>query len=116
MSRLTLSFIAALLMLAPVSVKRQDGRIVDQRAVSLNEALRKEIISKAEFTSAFKTPADIFAVIDRVDMREITYLSDGLRVKGFVLAPNKEGRALKDWLDHYVRDGKPWPSLEPERK
>lgn len=22
-------------------------------------------------------------------------------------------RLRKDWLDHYVRDGKPWPSLEP---
>ena len=31
-------------------------------------------------------------MIERVDMREITYLSDGLRIKGFVLAPKKEGR------------------------
>ena len=31
-------------------------------------------------------------MIERVDMREITYLSDGLRVKGFVVAPKKAGR------------------------
>ena len=31
-------------------------------------------------------------MIDRVDMREITYLSDGIRVKGFVVAPKKAGR------------------------
>jgi hypothetical protein len=25
-------------------------------------------------------------------------------------------RALKEWLDHYVRDGRTWPSLDPDRK
>ena len=25
-------------------------------------------------------------------------------------------RALKEWLDHYVRDGKTWPTLDPDRK
>src|SRR5918993_3000506 len=92
MSRFTLCSVAALLILTSGSLNGQDGRIIDQQSLTLDESLRKQIVSKAEFTSAFKTAEDIFAVIDRVDMREITYLSDGLRVKGFVLAPKKEGR------------------------
>src|SRR5918993_1549211 len=92
MSRFTLCSVAALLILTSGSLNGQDGRIIDQQSLTLDESLRKQIVSKAEFTSAFKTAEGIFAVIDRVDMREITYLSDGLRVKGFVLAPKKDGR------------------------
>ena len=72
---------------------QRSGRpVIEQQPLTLDESLRKEIVSKAEFTSAFKTAEDVFALIERVDMREITYLSDGLRIKGFVLAPKKEGR------------------------
>jgi hypothetical protein len=60
--------------------------------VTLNESLRKEIVSKAEFTSAFKTARDVFAMIEQVEMREITYLSDDLKVKGFGLAPKVHSR------------------------
>jgi dipeptidyl aminopeptidase/acylaminoacyl peptidase len=91
MSRFTPCIVAALMISATTALNGQDARIIDQRSLTLDESLRKQIVSKAEFTSAFKTAEDIFAVIDRV-MREITYLSDGLRVRGFVLAPKKDGR------------------------
>lgn len=92
MSRFTLCCVAALVMLTGGALNGQNGRIVDQAPLTLDEPLRNAIVSKAEFTSAFKTAEDVFRVIDRVDMREITYLSDGLRVKGFVVAPKKAGR------------------------
>ena len=92
MSKLTFGCAAALVMSVAWPAYGQDRRIVVQEPFTLDESLRNEIVAKAEFTSAYKTPKDIFAVIDRVDMREITYLSDGLRVKGLVLAPKQEGR------------------------
>ncbi len=92
MAWVRLCFVAALAISIATGVNAQDGRIIEQQPLTLDESLRKEIVSKAEFTSAFKTAEDVFALIERVDMREITYLSDGLRIKGFVLAPKKEGR------------------------
>jgi hypothetical protein len=92
MSRFTLCAVAALVISTSGSLNGQDGRIIDQKPLTLDESLRNAIVSKAEFTSAFKTAEEVFGVIDRVDMREITYLSDGLRVKGFVVAPKKAGR------------------------
>jgi dipeptidyl aminopeptidase/acylaminoacyl peptidase len=92
MSKLTFHCAAALVMSVAWPAYSQDGRIVAQQPFTLDESLRKEIVAKGEFTSAYKTPKDIFDVVERVDMREITYLSDGLRVKGFVLTPKKEGR------------------------
>ena len=92
MARLKTWFVALLVMCTVPGVAGQNGRIIDQRPFTLDESLRKEIASKSEFTSAFKTAEEVFAVVDRVEMREITYISDGLRIKGFVLAPKKEGR------------------------
>jgi len=89
MSRFTVCGIAALVLSTTASLNAQNGRIIDQQPLTLDESLQKEIVSKAEFTSAFKTPEDTFAVVRPVDMREITYESDGLKVKGFVLAPRK---------------------------
>lgn len=83
---------AALMMSVAWPALGQNGRIVAHQSFTLDDSLRKEIVAKAEFTSAYKTPEAIFAAIERADMREITYLSDGLRVQGFVLAPKREGR------------------------
>jgi dipeptidyl aminopeptidase/acylaminoacyl peptidase len=92
MARFTLVCLVALVMSRASPVYGQNGRIIDQRILLLDDALRKEIESKGEFTSAFRTADEVFAMIDQVEIREITYLSDGLRVKGFIVAPKKEGR------------------------
>ena len=92
MSRFTLCGVVGLVISISGSVNAQDGRIIDERPLTPDESLRKEIESRAEFTSAFKAAADVVAVVNQVDMGEITYASDGLKVKGFVIAPKKAGR------------------------
>lgn len=81
---------------AAAPAKTENGRIVEQKTLVVDESLRKELeAQEAEGKARGIDPqplADILATIGRVEMTDITYLSGGLRVKGFVLTPKKEGR------------------------
>jgi dipeptidyl aminopeptidase/acylaminoacyl peptidase len=64
-------------------VNAQNGRILEQQTVTLDKSLIQELNSKAP---------DSLAILDQIETTEITYISDGLKVKGFVLAPKKSGK------------------------
>ena len=72
----------ALVLLAAASQRAcaQDGKLVDAVAVTLDE----------QVVQAMKvhTP-DIQSVLERVDLKTITYLSDGLKVKGYLATPTQ---------------------------
>ena len=61
----------------------QNGKILKQQAVALDESMTQELKSTAPNT---------LAIIDQIETIEITYISDGLKVKGYVLAPKKTGK------------------------
>lgn len=82
MLRPKLWLVAAVLILVP-DAHGQNGKLIDRKILTLDESLSKELKTKAPGS---------FATIEQVEMSEITYLSDGLKVKGFVLAPKKDGR------------------------
>ena len=62
----------------PAPGHAQDGRIVEARPFTADDSL----VARLRLASGAGK-----AAVERVEMREITYLSDGLRVKGFVLTP-----------------------------
>jgi dipeptidyl aminopeptidase/acylaminoacyl peptidase len=79
LSRIRLVPVAALVAVACcVPAAAQDGRLLDQHPVVLSEAEVERLESR--------TPG-IRDVLGRVDVQSITYLSDGLRVKGYLLQP-----------------------------
>lgn len=64
-------------------LRAQDGRLVSQQPFTADDSLVARLRRSAP---------DHPAVRGRVAMRAVTYLSDGLRIRGFVLAPKAPGR------------------------
>jgi len=63
----------------------RDGQIVDEQTVQLAEALIKELEGQV--------PA-IRSQLAQITIKRITYLSDGLKVKGYLVAPVNSGGKL----------------------
>ena len=91
--------LAGALLFAPAATAAStttDGRIVEQEPLVLDETLRAELATQeAEGESRGISPAplpEVLATLDRVDVTHITYTSDGLKVKGFLVVPKREGR------------------------
>jgi dipeptidyl aminopeptidase/acylaminoacyl peptidase len=61
----------------------QDGRLVEASAVTLNE----ETLTRLETVEP-----TIRAILAQVDLKAMTYLSDGLRVKGYLAVPRRGDR------------------------
>jgi dipeptidyl aminopeptidase/acylaminoacyl peptidase len=74
--------IGLFVMLAPVA-QAQNGRIVDQQTFGLDNSVANELR---------ETSPETLAAIQQVETKEITYVSDGLKVKGFLLVPKKDVR------------------------
>ena len=70
-----------LVLLSTVLAPAQDGAILEQKPFELSKELQAEIAAD---------PA-AFACLDGVEILDIAYSSDGLRVKGFLLTPKAEG-------------------------
>jgi dipeptidyl aminopeptidase/acylaminoacyl peptidase len=75
--------IVGLLSILVPTVHAQNGKIIDQQVFTVEDSVGNRLRRMAP---------DTLAAIEQVEMRDITYLSDGLRVKGFVITPKKEGR------------------------
>ncbi|CAN5738305.1 prolyl oligopeptidase family serine peptidase [soil metagenome] len=60
----------------------QDGKIIDQTSYSIADSSLKKFQRVAP---------DISTIINSVDFFSITYLSDGLKVKGYFAVPKKQG-------------------------
>ena len=58
----------------------QDGKLVDASVVTLRDEDIKGLESRQP---------DIRAVLERIEIRSITYLSDGLKITGYLVAPKK---------------------------
>ena len=56
----------------------QDGRLVDSYVVALKDDEIKKLDSDQP---------DIRGILDRIEVRSITYVSDGLKVKGYLVTP-----------------------------
>lgn len=78
------AWLCFLLLAASVSVFGQDGKIVETKPFQFGEKF------VAERIKANAADNDIF---EKINVREITYLSDGLKIKGFVATP-KNGKNL----------------------
>ena len=66
-----------------VSVFAQDGKIVDQKVFTFSDELKKEIYA----SHGDKTPKEKYSYLKDVELFAITYLSDGLNVKGYLAQP-----------------------------
>ena len=71
----------------------QNGRILQEVEVPLTEQLRLHILN---FGKILPKPTPFLESISKkaelVEVKEIAYLSDQLKVKGFLLEPKKEGK------------------------
>lgn len=76
-------FIVALLMTLPVSGLAQDGKIVEKHPYQIADSVRAMIRRIAP---------PVGQAIETVNFYHITYLSDGLKVKGFLAEPKKPGK------------------------
>lgn len=83
MPRLTIFCVVGLMMILVSAARGQNGRIIDQQVFTLDDSVANRLRD---------TSPETFDAIQQVEAREITYLSDGLKVKGFLLAPKKDGR------------------------
>lgn len=75
-------FLCVLLIFIYFTASSQDVKIVEQTQFFLPDS------SVAKYQKAIK---DIKSAIDSVNFYRITYLSDGLKVKGYLAMPKKEG-------------------------
>ena len=60
----------------------EDGDIVERTTVTLTDAQRELLLAQCSTCSGF---------IDSIEVQSITYLSDGLKVKGYVAIPSEDG-------------------------
>lgn len=61
----------------------QDGKLLDQKTVPIPDS----VLARANrINPAYKE------ALEQTDVQEITYLSDGLRVKGYLITPKKSGQ------------------------
>ena len=77
-----LSFLTAFLLVAQQAVS-QDGKLLSQTPYTVTDSS----VSQWE-----KIIPDIRALLNTVEFFSITYLSDGLKVKGYLAVPKKEGK------------------------
>jgi dipeptidyl aminopeptidase/acylaminoacyl peptidase len=75
-------FFISFLLLA-LNVQSQDGKIVSQTPY---------IVADSSIKQREKIIPDLRAIIDSVDFFSITYLSDGLKIKGYLSVPKKAGK------------------------
>ena len=71
-----LGSVVVVLLWTTSQARAQDGKLIESSAVHLENAR-----------------AQAHAILDKVEIRSITYLSDGFKVKGYLAAP-KEGKKL----------------------
>lgn len=78
-----LAWLSLLVLLTSRSGFSQDGKLIDTTVVSLTDGELKQL-----------GPAEqrIRALLKQVELRKITYLSDGLMVKAYLSLPKKDGR------------------------
>ena len=69
--------------LLPITLRAQEGQLIEQRVVSVPDSV---LARASRINPAYRQ------ALDRTEVREITYLSDGLKVKGFLVAPRKSGK------------------------
>jgi predicted peptidase len=60
----------------------QDGQLLDQKTVPVPDSVLEQT---NRINPAYKE------ALEKTDVQEITYLSDGLRVKGYLITPKKSG-------------------------
>lgn len=79
------------LILIVANCKAQETKLLlSQKLISLSQTpiyakLTEEIDGQIEFKKQFR-------YIDSIDIYSITYLSDGLKIKGLLVSPNKKGK------------------------
>ncbi|WP_223033102.1 alpha/beta hydrolase family protein [Hanstruepera marina] len=77
-------FLALLLILCfNCNAHSQDGKIVNKETFVISDSIINRI-------SSFD--AELAEELDELNFYKITYLSDGLRIKGFIAEPKKEGK------------------------
>lgn len=70
-------------LLAVPSVAAKDGEIIQSEEISLGQEMRAKMLER------YPKAAHFF--LDSIKVREITYLSDGLKVKGYLVLPQGQG-------------------------
>ncbi|MCK5072945.1 MAG: prolyl oligopeptidase family serine peptidase [Bacteriovoracaceae bacterium] len=75
-------FVSLILIASSLSASTIDGELVDRTLVSLDKNTIDEIK---------KIEPQIESIITKVDTFQITYRSDGLKIKGYVAIPKKDG-------------------------
>ncbi|MEJ7736126.1 MAG: prolyl oligopeptidase family serine peptidase [Chitinophagaceae bacterium] len=76
-------FLFSLMVLIYTSANSQDGKIIERTLYDVPDSTLKNIQ---------KIIPDIKSIIDSVNFYHIAYLSDGLKVKGYLAVPKKEGK------------------------
>jgi hypothetical protein len=78
-----------LLILNSSTVKAQDGKIVSQEEIDLPPDSIVSSSFKVKYPDMYDTLVRFMA---SVDVYKITYMSDGLKVKGYMDVPKKPGK------------------------
>src|SRR5687767_12287583 len=74
------TLVISLLVAATFCAGAQDGKLVDASVVTLPDADIQKLAA---------TQPDIGTVLKAIELKAITYLSDGLKVKGYLAIPVK---------------------------
>ncbi len=82
---------ALLLLLSTTALAQKNGEVVSIQPIASFDGL-VEYIRVSEAREATELPADRYAALATVELFGLTYWSDGLRVKGFLLKPREPGK------------------------
>ncbi|MEX0316182.1 MAG: alpha/beta hydrolase family protein [Allomuricauda sp.] len=83
--------ILAFQLLSYLTLSQTDGTIVERVELKNFEQLLS-YIKKTEARDSIKLDAGCFAYFDKVNVQGITYWSDSLKIKGFLLQPKNPGK------------------------
>jgi dipeptidyl aminopeptidase/acylaminoacyl peptidase len=86
--RASTALLALAIGIAPLTA--EDGTLVERRSVEISDQAILDLVGEERFESV---STRIGRLVEGITLEEITYLSDGLRVKGYLAKP-KEGTAL----------------------
>ena len=91
--RIKKSYRLFLMCVCVVPLLSQDGKILEENKVHLTPEVRQNLLNLGKVYPKL-TPflKEAPAKADLIEVNEITYSSDGLKVKGFLLEPRKEGK------------------------
>lgn len=74
-----------ILLATPATLSAQNEKLISEEKVVLPDSIRLEIMKSPDDSTAFTE------ILSTTNLYAITYMSDGLKIKGYIAKPKKEG-------------------------